>query len=397
MSYVDEQFEPASPFAGIEDRNELARCILRSGQVHDPDIADLVARAASGSGEDSLLLRAMIPDPDDDEAVLADVCPFAPVDPPLPAMLYREGPRALMRAMKVNPFIKPPDVLPLPLAVQGRASRKASGLRSAVLTDEAARLYRCLSFAMNWYGVVMNGHMTVAWEVLGIRDHVGAAKVLTEFNARMGKWLKVDGSGRKRKGIKSTTWGVPDNYFYAFVHEHTRDHGFHTHQLIAVSDGKARAFAERAVPVLKRLTGVSHVPANAVVFTPGTKGEGFVPYLPRFKKNEVERCWIWFRYLAKNLSPHEFARAGDRCVPQRDVFRIRRVFVPPHPVSCSDLFGCSQNIGVGAQMAAGFVSKFDQGDWQRLYDDSDLAEWRRAKKEQQRQEEMAAIFANITI
>jgi hypothetical protein len=295
------------------------------------------------------------------------------------------------RAMKANPFM-------LPKAV-GRM--KPAGwtprLRSAVLTNEVARLYRCLSFCMNQYGVVMNGHMTVAWEVFGIRDHVRAAEVLSEFNARMGKWLKVNGSGRKRKGITSSTFGVPERYFYAFIHEHTRDRGFHTHQLFGVSDGKARAFAERAVKVLKRLTGVSHVPANAVVFTPGTKGEGFVPYLPRFKRNEVERCWIWFKYLAKNLSPHEFMHAEGKVALQRDIFRIKRVFLPPQPVTCSDLFGCSQNIGVGAQIEAGFVSKVDRGEWENLYNDSDLNEWKFEMAQRRHEQEMASIFANITI
>lgn len=73
------------------------------------------------------------------------------------------------KAMKANPFM-----LPKAVCRAAEAGRKRR-LRSAVLTGKAARLYRCLSFAMNQYGVIMNGHMTVAWEVLGIRDHVRAA------------------------------------------------------------------------------------------------------------------------------------------------------------------------------------------------------------------------------
>lgn len=327
-------------------------------------------------------------------AAVLDGGPTSRMAPSLPLNWpHAAEPRPMDRrqAMKANPFL-----LPKAVSRSAPVGQKAR-LRSAVLTDEAARLYRCLSFAMNQYGVVMNGHMTVTWETLGVRDHVRAAAVLTEFNARMGKWLKVNGTSRKRKGINAATWGVPERYFYAFIHEHTRDRGFHTHQLIGVSDGKARAFAERAVQVLKRLTGVSHVPADAVVFTPNTKGEGFVPYLPRFKKNEVKRCWIWFRYLAKNLSPHEFKQVGDQYALQRDIFRIKRVFVPPRPVTCSDLFGCSQNIGVGAQIEAGFVSRFDKGDWQNLYTDWDLTDWQFAMAQQRQEEEMASILANITI
>jgi hypothetical protein len=245
-----------------------------------------------------------------------------------------------------------------------------------VLTDEVARLYRCLAFALHEYGVTMNGHMTVTWEQFGIRDHAQAVAVLTEFNTRMAKWLKVRATGRRRKGTTASTWGEGEPYFYAFIHEHASNRGFHTHQMLRVSDGKARAFAEYAVMVLRRLTGVMQVPAGAVVFTPNTVRDGFAPYMPRFKKNELERCWIWFRYLAKNLSPHEFKQVGDQYALQRDIFRIRRVFLPPKPVTCTDLFGCSENIAIGTQRKAGFVSKFDSGDWTKLYSGYELDEYR---------------------
>jgi hypothetical protein len=62
---------------------------------------------------------------------------------------------------------------------------------------------------------------------------------------------------------------------------------------------------------------------EAVMFTPKTMRDGFAPHLPRFKKNERERCWVWFRYLSKNLSPHEFKQVGDQCARQRDIFVAR--------------------------------------------------------------------------
>ncbi|MGJ5051645.1 hypothetical protein ACQR09_31580 [Bradyrhizobium oligotrophicum] len=269
--------------------------------------------------------------------------------------------------------------------------------RSAALTDEVGRLYNCLAFAMHQYGAVMNGHMTVAWELFGIRDHVKAAAALTEFNARTRKWLEVEGSGRRRKGTKSETWGPAERYYYAYVHEHASTHGFHTHQLFHVSDGKARAFAERAVKCLAQLTGVTNAPAEAVVITPNTVRDGFAPYLPRFKRNEEDRCWVWFRYLAKNLSPHEFKQVGGQCLLQREIFRIRPVFIAPAPVTCTNLFGCSENIAVGAQTKAGFVSKFELGDWKNLYSSSELEDFRQRRRAWEREQELASILGNLTI
>jgi hypothetical protein len=314
-----------------------------------------------------------------------------PFPPPSPAEPYRFRPMSRREQMKANPFMRPKAVERSTIPTQ------QPHVRSAVLTDEAGRLYRCFAFAMHEYGAVMNGHMTVTWEKWGIRDHAQAVAVLTEFNARMGKWLKVRATGRRRKGTTSTAWGEGEAYYYAFIHEHASNRGFHSHQMFHVSDGKARAFAEYAVTVLRRLTGVATVPAGGVVFTPNTVRDGFAPYMPRFKKNELERCWIWFRYLTKNLSPHEFKQVGDKYALQRDIFRIRRVFLPPKPVTCMDLFGCSENIAVGAQKQAGFVSNFDSGEWTKLYSGYELDEYRLRLQQQGRDKELAAIFDRVKI
>lgn len=138
-------------------------------------------------------------------------------------------------------------------------------------------------------------------------------------------------------------------------------------------------------------------PAEAVVITPRTVRDGFAPYLPRFKRNEEDRCWVWFRYLAKNLSPHEFKQVGDECLLQREIFRIRPVFNAPAPVTCTNLFGCSENIAIGAQTKAGFVSKFDSGDYKHLYSSSELDECRQRVGGQQRQQELTSTLAKMKI
>lgn len=110
--------------------NELAWHIRESGLMYDPDLADLVDRAAGGGGEHCMLLRAMIPHPD--EPIVESVALPQPAQPyRLPSM----GPREQMKALKVNPFMIRTDMLPPPLAVQRAASTMSSPRpRSAVLT-----------------------------------------------------------------------------------------------------------------------------------------------------------------------------------------------------------------------------------------------------------------------
>lgn len=399
VSDIESLPSTVSPFlieiADQGETNELAWHLRESGLMFDPDHADLVRRACLGSGEHSQLLSAIVGDPDGGDDGPSATGPSSPVTPPQAAPAFRSHPMKPRQMMASNPFLLPKSVT-VERAVQAVEVPKPRS-RSAVLTNEAVRLYNCIAFAMNQFGVTMNGHMTVTWEEFGIHDHARAAAVLTEFNTRMNKWLKVEGTGRKRKGVTAQAFGPSEHYFYAFIHENARDHGFHTHQLFSVNYGKSRAFAERAVEVLKRLTGVVQVPDNAVMFTPRTRRDGFAPYLPRYKESEVDRCWIWFRYLVKNLDPTQFVKVGGQCGVLREVLEVSHDFNEPKPVTCSDLFGCSQNIGVGAQKKERFVSRLDAGDWQNLFGTHDLAEWLFDMEAKRQAAEVASVFTNIII
>lgn len=375
--------------AELGSADELAWHLRTGNFVHDPDCEELVRRACCGNGENSQLLQAMV-GPSDGPDWEPVAISKAPARLPAPVNPFKDRVRRVGK-LKKNPFAPPK-------AVHRTTPRSAQPFqRSAVLMDEPARLYRCMAFAMRMYGVVMNGHMTVCWKQLGVHDHVQAAAILTEFNNRMRKWLKVNATGRKRKGTTASAWGEPEQYFYAFIHEHVPHRGFHTHQLFGVTDGKCKAFAEYAVMVLQELAGVKKAPVDAVHFTPGTKRDGFAPYLPSFKKNEIERSWVWFKYLAKNLSPHMFMTVKDQCAAQRDIFRIRRTFMMPLPVTCPDLFGCSENISVGIQRKVGFVSKLDRGDWKYLYTGSELSEHQFDVQKLEQEREMMDTLATLKI
>jgi hypothetical protein len=70
-------------------------------------------------------------------------------------------------------------------------------------------------------------------------------------------------------------------------------------------------------------------------------------------------------------------QVGDQFALQHDVIRIQTVFMMPAPVTCSDVFGCSENVGISVQTRACFVSRFDSGDWKHLYKNYELDEYRR--------------------
>jgi hypothetical protein len=88
---------------------------------------------------------------------------------------------------------------------------------------------------------------------------------------------------------------------------------------------------------------------------------------------------------------------SDQCALQREILRIRPAFIAPASVTCTNLFGCSENIAIGAQMKAGFLSKFDRGNWKNLSSSSELNEFRQRRREWERPQELDSVLGNVTI
>jgi hypothetical protein len=271
--------------------------------------------------------------------------------------------------------------------------------RASALANEVPRLYGAVSFLMWAHGLVINAHLTINWGLLGVTDHRRAAMLLSRYNHEAAKWLKVGDTGRLRKRLTKRAWGGGSSHFFVYVHEHARDHGFHTHELIHVPRHRAQAFAEWSRLCLARLAGVPAAPEAAVYFSPATKKKGFVPYSGKNEGDEVARCWRWFRYIVKSLHPDHVERDpnGMTVRSAREVFELNESFIETEPVHCRKLAGCSENIAVEAQRKAGFTSKFASGDWHRLYDGFELEECRRRLRDEAAARECDEFLRNLKI
>jgi hypothetical protein len=316
------------------------------------------------------------------------------VYPRLPQRLFFRSPSGQL--LKINPFrpAKP---------TKARALVRASMLRS-----EVPRLYSGMAFAMWQYGRVMNAHLTILWKLLGITDHDEAVKILSKYNHEAAKWLSVGhGDNRVRSRFSGRSLGTSAPHIFVYVHEQAQEKGFHTHELLCVPLGRAQEFAEWSRDCLVRLSKCARADEAAVFFSPASqKRRKFRPYGGGRESFAVDRQWRWFRYLTKSLGPAHRERSPVDGAWQvaRDIFQITKPFMATGPVSCRKLAGCSENIGPTAQRLAGFVSKFEAGDWTNLYDGSELDEYRTfmaalAEQEcaQAAQAQVQAMLANIVI
>ena len=277
-----------------------------------------------------------------------------------------------------------------------------------MLRSEVPRLYSAMAFAMWQYGRVMNAHMTVVWKLLGVTDPSKAVKILSKYNHEAAKWLKVgegDNVVRSRRSRRSSRASMP--HLFVYVHEQAEEKGFHTHELMSLPVDRAQAFAEWSRDCLARLSKCGSIDEAAVFFSPASKKRRqFNPYQGAREESAVGRHWRWFRYLTKSLDPlhQERSPVDGAWHVARDIFEIRRPFMATGPVTCRRLAGWSENLGKEAQRGAGFVSKFDRGDWAQLYDGSELDEYRAfmvdvAEAERKRDEEatLRAMMEDLVI
>lgn len=316
------------------------------------------------------------------------------VYPRSPQRLYFRSPSG--QRLKINPF-----------RAAGPTKVRVS-VRSSMLRSEVPRLYSAMAFAMWQYGRVMNAHVTILWKLLGVTDHNKVVKILSKYNHEAAKWLGVgDGDNVVRSRFSRRSFGTSVPHTFVYVHEQAQEKGFHTHELMCVPLSRAQEFAGWSRDCLARLSKCARADEAAVYFSPASqKRRKFRPYGGARESFAVDRQWRWFRYLTKSLDPAHRERSpiDGAWHVARDIFQMTKPFMATGPVSCRKLAGCSENIGPRAQRRAGFVSKFDSGDWANLYNGSELDEFREAlaeaamlAREMAQQAEMKALLDRITI
>jgi hypothetical protein len=271
-----------------------------------------------------------------------------------------------------NPFARPP----------GRA-------RPSQLGPEVTKLFSAISFAMRHHGVVMNTHVTISWRSLGVSHHREATRQLTKFNHRAAKWLMVGAYAEHRRRMTQRTWMGASPHMYVYVHENARDEGFHTHLLCYVPVAKAELFEAWARGCLARLCRRSRLDGRAVYIT---------TYRSRNEADGVARCWDWFRYITKSLSPNRYVRADDGSWElKREVFNPY-AFRETDPVHSVQLASGSHNIWMKAQRQAGFVScYYEVGGWNRLYSGWEIEAYHQDRRDEARAAEMEQMLSSMNL
>ena len=211
-------------------------------------------------------------------------------------------------------------------------------LTTHISGEQWADLYEAMAFALR-QGIVMNVHVTIVWDRLGVHGDNTARELLEKFC----------GALRHRAAERK----LPCGFIYA--HERSRDEGFHTHLLTRWPHIESDAF---------RLWAGTYFMDRSKLPVPDLTA---VEVVPR-QDNDVWRHWLWFGYLTKGAAPGMVLgrRAGRRrtgvLLFRLDDFMLRR----PEPcglVWCRKRVGVSRNFDHKARRdwplePGGFWSRF---------------------------------------
>jgi hypothetical protein len=185
------------------------------------------------------------------------------------------------------------------------------------------------------------------------------------------KWARVGTAGIPRQRRRART-GEGFSFPYIYTCECSGQAGFHSHILCQIPQATLAAFRAWSRSILRRLTG--HY-GNEFTLK-------IVPSLERTEPGAVQRQWLWYKYIVKQLREDTtFAYYIDE--PWRP---LRAILKPwPHrtglPVTCSKLTGYSLDLGPAAQRAAGFHSRLCWDNREKIYDGFELAIWHAAELE----------------
>jgi hypothetical protein len=231
--------------------------------------------------------------------------------------------------------------------------------------EQVIKLYHALSFALWQFGSIMTAHVTILWQTLGIHNHKQAATLLWAYLNRSYKRAAVGSTGATRQRRRERT-GQGFILRYGYTLECGGAEGLHAHILMNVPPEAVPAFSIWTRQILARLAG--HPGDEHTVRVVASKAQT--------EPDAIARHWGWFRYIAKELSPHvTIGPIGGQFTPLRDLLQLWP-YRANLPVFCGQLVGGSRDIWTKAQRDAGFKSQLEYGDPRQIYNGWELDDWR---------------------
>lgn len=263
--------------------------------------------------------------------------------------------------------------------------------RPTVLRNETWKLYNAMSFLTWQTDLCFNASITLAAEALGFANHAEFVSLMPEWHKEMNRSL-FDGDEKERKRQEegqtrqriSKRMGriVSHPHYWMSVVEYGRDHGLHVHALCVAPKSVQTAFEEKTWAWWgKKSPG--EVKPNGIAF--------------RFRnptglqRQYALQCRL-FRYIAKTTDEGLMRMDHEGKVwTAREIFRPDPNDCTPVLVEVPQMAQISHRLNHGAQLAAGFQSKYDLGCFEEVYSGWEIG----ARTQRGKEREMNSLLASL--
>lgn len=235
-----------------------------------------------------------------------------------------------------------------------------------VTGPQAENVLSAVSYLNAAHGLALDTHIVIAHECVGIKDHEAAARLVWLLFHRLRKWFH-------RRQMEA---------FYIYIHENSRERGFHTHVLLHADE--AGVDLRKWLPgAVERLWG-GPLPGNMLHIKNRRQ---------RKLSHRIALQSIWLRYVLKGVWPGLGIVDVEKGMvkPVHEVLGLR-----PRPgglVLCRKRVGVSSNIGRRARDKAGYASLFSRGVDDRLFAGDEF----RMHEEALRQAEAAQLASQLVV
>lgn len=256
------------------------------------------------------------------------------------------------------------------LAAEVAADKRRARASQYLTRADVKEVFDAVSFAVQETGVLFNSQITIAYRYLGVEDDRIATVLLSDYLRELRMRMKA--------------WGF--RFDYAYVHERSKERGFHTHVISALPAHLRDRIREWTGKFFSHRYPELFVPEAVKVQVSGVRS----PH----HKLELHRHRL--TYITKGLDPYIRDRDDERkLMPLIELIGVPEKFQrPAGAIDCVQRCGTSHSIGPAARrLEPDFVSVFGLKQWARLHSGWEADEYPRRMERR----EIERIMGNLDI
>ena len=245
--------------------------------------------------------------------------------------------------------------------------------RRTVLTEQTPRLFNAASFLIWSTGKHFNTMITLCAGELGCSDNAEFMTRLPDWHKDLARWMNNGTDRFRRRASRKCVPETSQPHYWISVAEYARNKGFHVHVLCVLPKGLKEAFVAKAWDWWGR--HAKQVPTKAAL--------DFKCKWPKDQRTQFALHVHLLRYVLKTTADLPVLDRHGRQWSLRRVVWAKPNDCTPALVTVPQLTGICRALSAKAQADQGFVSEFDERNFEFLYRNWEYGMWKARMEQKQ--------------